>query len=302
MSDEEFLQSLLRSATADLRAPEARPLRRPAVVTMPGRPAPDRPPARRERRRRVLIAVVAAAAGAAAALAATVGFGTPTRPALHPVASVLYRLAAQVKTLPAPTGRYAVQIEQQSEQSSTYLKATVIDSLTGDTWTYQKGPGVPAVLPMAPGFSPTEAALQKADPLDPARLRAALIAQARARSAPAGQTPTDLAVMQAINLLWNPLVQPALRSALVSVIASSPGVTTDAHATDSRGRPAIEISYDDTGLGVRLSVYLQPGTGMVLENSERPYTATADRSLAGSDVYLSQYWTDASPATDPLGG
>ena len=155
---------------------------------------------------------------------------------------------------------------------------------------------------MVRAYLPTEAQLQSSDPTQPARLRTALIAQASAGNPHpiAPQTPNDLAVTQAIDTLWNPLVQPALRAALVSVIASSSGVTTDAHATDSRGRPSIEISYEDAALGMRLSVYLDPSDGAVLESSEQPYTVTADPGLAGHDVYLSHYWTDTSPTVNPL--
>lgn len=311
---EELLRSLFETATRDLRAPKARLRPGPAVVPLPGR----LPPAPRSRPRRLLVVGAAAVAGAAAAVVVMLGFGLgapsgdhpggvatagPASPAVAPTGSaVLYRLASTVRALPTPTGRYAVQIERQSEGPVSYLKATVIDSRTGDTWTYQQGGGVPAVLPMAPGFSPTEAQLQASDPVDPARLRLALIAQASTTNSHpvAPQSPNDLAVTRAVHTLWNPLVQPALRASLVAVIASSPGVTTNPHATDSDGRKSIEVSYDDTGLGVRLSIYLDPSTGAVLESSERPYTAGADPNLAGRDVYLSQYWTDASPTVNPL--
>lgn len=316
VTDEEFLRCVLETATRDLQAPEVQIRPRPTVVPMP---APAAPRGRRWPRR-ALPAGVGALAGAAATLVAILGFGggatfaripsraghpggkTPAAPTALPGSTVLYRLASAVRTLRAPTGRYAVQIERQTEDSTSYLKATIIDSLTGDTWTYQRGPGVPSALPMAPGFSPTETQLQSSDPVDPARLRAALIAQASAGNPRpiAPHNPDDLAVTRAIDTLWNPLVHPALRAALLSVIASSPGVTTDPHAIDSRGQKAIEISYDDSGLGVRLSVYLQPSTGAVLESSEQPYTAGGNPDLAGKDVYLSQYWTDASPTVDPL--
>lgn len=313
MTDEDILRSLFQTATADLHAPPVHIRPRASVVPFTPKPSSPSPSPMQTRIRpgRALLGVGAALAGAAAAVAAMLVFqaGAPAgrRPATgHPVIGhptrVLYQLAATVRVLPVPTGRYAVQVEQQSEGSSSYLKASVIDSRTGDTWTYQQGPGVPAVLPMAPGFSPTETQLQASDPTDPARLRAALIAQAAA-AAPdpvAPQTPDDLAVTQAFDTLWNPLVQPPLRSALVSVIASSPGVTTDPHASDSTGRPAIEISYDDRRLGARFSLYLDPSTATVLENSEQPYTPSANPDLAGHDVYLSQYWTDTAPTTNPL--
>ncbi len=326
MTDEDLLRTLLETATADLAAPDLRLRPAPTVVPLPERSQPAGP-TRRSWPRRIPLAVTAAAMGAAAAVAAmlAVGTGVASRSphsggsagSLTPRAGpaqlqpqpqgrpVLIDLASEVRALPVPSGRYAVQVERQQEGSVSYLKATIIDSRTGDTWTYQRGAGVPSVLPMAPGFSPTEAQLQASDPTDPTQLRAALIAQATA-AAPQGaamhQTPDDLAVTEAINTLWNPLVQPALRAALVTVIASSPGVETDAHATDSSGRRAIRISYVDTGTGERLSVYLDPSTAAVLENSQRPSTAGADQATGGRDVYLSQYWTDAPPTTDPLSG
>lgn len=314
MTDEELLRSLLQTATRDLQAPRVQLRSRLTLA-----PVTTPPTATRRRwRRKLLLGATAVGVGAAAAVGTTLGLGigntaatrTPPRagrstaaaPAATTGSAVLYRLASTVRALPSPTGRYAVQVEQQTEGSSSYLKATVIDSRTGNTWTYQRGPGVPSVLPMAPGFSPTEAQLQSSDPTDPTKLRTALIAQASAANPHplAPQTPNDLAVTQAIDTLWNPLVQPALRGALVSVIASSPGVSTDPRATDARGRKSIEISYRNPGLGVRLSVYLDPATGTVLESSEEPYTAGANPSLAGSDVYLSQYWTNTSPTVNPL--
>lgn len=216
--------------------------------------------------------------------------------------AVLDRLAASIRALSTPSGRYVVQIEQQTEGSTSYLKASIIDSRTGDTWTYQRGDGVPAALPMAPHFSPTEAQIQARYPTSPGALRSALIAQATAGSPTSAQSASaqDLAVSQAIDTLWNPLVQPELRSALVSVIAGSPGVTVDAHATDTRGRKAIEISYVAASLHLVLSVFLDPATGTVLQSSQRPTGANGSSQMLGSDLYLSQYWTDTSPTVDPL--
>ena len=323
MSDDELtLRSLLEAATRDLHAPPAPPhLQRTGVPPRTGRTGG---PARRRPRRALVVttaAATAAATGAAAALAAVLwsGAGTPSSPTGHDPSSrapgagaaaaavpatgstALYRLAASVRALPTPTGRYAVQVEQQTERRTTYLKATIIDSRTGDAWTYQRGPGVPAALPKAPGFSPTEAQLQAGFPTDPAALKQALIARARAAApdSPTPQSPDGLAVTEAIDTLWNPLVKPPLRAALVSVIASCAGVVTDARAIDARGRAAIKIRYNDARLGVEWSVFLDPVTGAVLESAESP-AATADPGLAGDDVYLSHYWTDAPPTSNPL--
>lgn len=315
MTDDEILRSLLKAATRDLQAPQvhARPLR--AVVPLPTRRPADRT---RDFPRRLVFGATAAATGAAAALVTVFGFGLGTSPqktnaptsgasgggpsaVMSSGPGVLYQLAASVRTLPTPTGRYAVQIERQTEQGTSYLKATVVDSRTGDAWTYQRGPDVPATLPKATGFTPTEAQLRANYPTNPARLKQALIAQAAAANSgqPSSETRNDLAVTQAIETLWNPLVQPPLRAALVSVIAATPGVHIEAHTLDARGRNAINIGYDDKQLNVRWSVYLDPSTGAVLESAEVP-TAGGSASLAGEDLYLSHYWTDASPTTNPL--
>ena len=220
---------------------------------------------------------------------------------------LLLRLAAATRVVPVPQGRYVVQIEVQTEGTLRYLKASVIDSRNGNTWTYQQGHGVPPTLPMAPGSSPSEKQLRAKDPTDPTALRAALIAQARAAGpSVVGRPPTpeDLVVTGALDTLWDPLVQPALRAALVTVIAEAPGVRVDPHATDARGRPAIEISYRDTALEETLAVYVDASTGSVLESAQRSYATTAPLGGlgSGSDVYLAQYWTDQSPTVDPLGG
>ncbi len=70
---------------------------------------------------------------------------------------------------------------------------------------------------------------------------------------------------QASDMLWNPLVGPALRSALYKVLAGVPGVTVNTSARDSDGRSATEISrVDDSGLpggrsdGVIYAIYENP--------------------------------------------
>jgi hypothetical protein len=299
------LRTLLRQATSDLRAPEVHVRPSGAVVV----PLPTAAPHPSWRRRRVLHTAAAAAVGAAVATAAVLGAGrtSPTpggARAAAPVAgpAVLDRLAESVQSLPAPTQRYAVQVEQQTEGGSSYRKATVVDRRTGDTWTYQQGDGVPTSLPMAPHFVPTEAQLQARYPTDRAELRKALVAQAVADTGTPGLSAQDLAVTQAIDTLWNPLVQPALRAALVSVIARSPGIAVDAQATDALGRRAIRITYVAASLHQRLSVYLDPATGDVLQTSQRSTSATSPAGMShGSDVYLQQYWTNTPPTVDPLG-
>ena len=62
------------------------------------------------------------------------------------------------------------------EVQDTYRRTSVIDSITGDVWTYQKGAGVPAELPVDRHGSMTQAQFD-AVPTAPAALRAFLISQ-----------------------------------------------------------------------------------------------------------------------------
>jgi hypothetical protein len=314
MTDEELVRSLLRRAMDDLIPPVHHPAHRLRLVAS----GSLRSTRVRPHRRNIQVlrsAAVSAVLVAAVALGFVVLGNRPQvpmqtdSPRIHraPLVSnthVLDQLAASVQTISAPNGRYVVQTEVQTEGTSRYLKASIIDSETGSTWTYQRGPGVPSVLPMAPGFSPTEAELQTSYPTDPTALRSALLAQATGSQSNAAiaQTSNDLVVNGALNALWNPLVQPALRSALLEVIAASPGVTTSATTTDSLGRPAVEISYLDVALGERLSVFLDPKTGEVLETSRTAITSTGTASDTGEDLFLRQYWTTTFPTGDPLNG
>lgn len=312
MTDEELVRSLLRRATNDLEPPVHRPAHRLRIVAQEPR-GMHQP---RQSRVRVLRSAGVSAALVAAAVLGFVMLGGRSQvpmqtspPSIHrsPLVNnthVLDQLAASVQSIPAPTGRYVVQTEVQSEGTTRYLKASIIDSQTGNTWTYQRGPGVPSVLPMAPGFSPTEVEFQTSYPTDPTALRSALLAQAVETSANGAiaQTSNDLVVNDALNALWNPLVQPALRSALLEVIAASPGVATSSTTTDSLGRPAVEISYLDLALGERLAVYLDPKTGEVLETSRTPISPTTATTGAGEDLFLRQYWTTTFPSSDPLTG
>ncbi len=140
---EDTLRELLHLATEDLHAPA------PKLAPVQTLRAP-------RRRWPLLLASAVATAAAATVVAALVTSGTGSSPGLHPAASrptssaipgttgaghstqptpALVGLAAAVKTLPAATGRYAVQIERQSEGDTTYLKASVVDSQTRHIWT-----------------------------------------------------------------------------------------------------------------------------------------------------------------------
>ena len=188
------------------------------------------------------------------------------RPAITLTAAqrALYRLSSAAASAPQGQGRYVVMREIQDN----YKKMSVIDAVTGDVWTYQEGAGIPAELPVARHGSWAQAQYD-AMPTAPAALRAVLISQydqqqKQADGAMAGQrkqkdkilgrahlpairplelTADDKVVAQANLLLWNPLVPPALRSAVFKVLAVTPGVRVNSHARDDLGRPAVKISW-----------------------------------------------------------
>jgi hypothetical protein len=200
------------------------------------------------------------------------------------------------------------------EIQDTYKKMSVIDSLTGDVWTYQQGAGVPAELPVARHDSPTQAQLG-AMPTDPAALRALLISQydqqqKQADQAMAAQlkqkdkilrgqhqpaikplrlTADDKVFEQANLLLWNPLVPPALRSAVFKVLAATPGVQVNSHARDGRGRPAVEISWLDRVTSDTLATFEDPATTRMLEQTDTstPAAVNGHTRSTGRDLYLS---------------
>jgi hypothetical protein len=303
--DEDILRELMHSSTADLHAPSTVTA---GIISCHRR--------RRVRNRAMSVAVTGAAAGTVFALVGSApgasggartgggASGATATPALRLTAAqtALYRLSsAAAAAAPRPAGRYVVLAEKQDD----YARTSVIDSLTGDVWTYQHGAGVPSELPVARHDSPTEAALD-AMPTDPSALRALLLAQAKQQQAqaaaeqqrimapklkgkkgPAASQPhlsdDDLVFEQANMMLWNPLVGPPLRSAVYKVLAATPGVLVSTNARDMIGRPAVEISRLDTATGVQDQTFENPATGAVLETA----FVYSGSKTEGTDLYLS---------------
>jgi len=320
-TDEDILRAVMRRCTEQVHAPASIA----AQVVSRQR--------RRERRGRILtLTATTAALGTAAGVVALVPRQAAQNPGAHPARPAitlttaqrtLYRLSSLAATASPGQGRYVVMREIQDN----YQRTSVIDSRTGDVWTFQKGAGVPAELPVARHDSPTQAQFA-AMPTDPAALRALLISQydqqqkqADAAMAaqlkqkgqdPPGPAPAGHQAAQADRrrqglragqpLLWNPLVPPALRSAVFKVLAATPGVQVNSHARDDRGRPAVEISWFDRVTSDTLATFEDPSTTRMLEQTDTaaPAGVNGHSTDTGRDLYLFQSQQDQFCARQPL--
>jgi len=318
-TDEDILRAAMRRCTEDVHAPA---LIAAQVVSRQRR---------RERRGRILtLTATTAALGTAAGVVALVPRQAAPNPGAHPARPAitltaaqrtLYRLSSLAAT--ASPGQGQGQYVVMREIQDNYQRTSVIDSRTGDVWTFQKGAGVPAELPVARHDSPTQAQFA-AMPTDPAALRALLISQydqqqKRADAAMAAQlkqkdrilrgqhrpaikplrlTADDKVFEQANLLLWNPLVPPALRSAVFRVLAATPGVRVNSRARDDRGRPAVEISWFDRVTSDTLATFEDPSTTRMLEQTDTaaPAGVNGHRTYTGRDLYLSITRASSVPA------
>jgi hypothetical protein len=301
---------------------------------------------RRERRRRaVSLAATGAALGTAAGVIAVVPGHSSlapgateasggTQPVLRLTAGqrVLYHLSSLAARQPQAKGRYAVMSTMGTDVKDT----SVIDGRTGNMWSYQEGSdGTPSGKGYTAHYSPTSAQFA-AMPTGVAALRAALITQWNERTKPAPdpvektsqaapqpsplpvpESDDDMVFQEASYMLWNPLVSPALRSALYKVLATVPGVTVNPSAHDSTGRAAVELSRTDgSGLpggksdGQTYATYENPATGAVLESTVTyppgsgvvtPQDPNGNATVVDTTVYLSVTWANSVPA-NPYGG
>jgi hypothetical protein len=317
-TDEDILRDLMQRCTDGVHPPASITTR---VVTRQRR---------RQRRGRALsIAATGAALGTAAGVVAIAPGQAPhvtrgtqsgvfSQPAVKLTAAqrVLYRLSSVAAGEQEGQGRYVVL----SEKQDNYLKTSVIDGVTGDLWTYQKGAGVPEQPPVDRHGSPTQAEFA-AMPTDPAALRAVLISQFDAQqkqaeaamaalgrkphmsASPAPESGDDKVFGQATGMLWNPLVGPALRSALFRVLATTPGVKVDSQARDNLGRPAVEISRFDSVSKTTYATFEDPTTTVVLEQTytNPPNTGDGPSGFVGTDLYLSTARASTIPP-NPYGG
>ncbi|MGH3173409.1 MAG: hypothetical protein ACRDPF_06010, partial [Streptosporangiaceae bacterium] len=137
--DEDILRELMHRGTDDLHAS---PHITAGVVRRQRR--------RRLRNRALSVAATGAAAGTVFAVVASASGGPPRSNATRPDASraattpalkltaaqtTLYQLSSAAAGTARPEGRYVVMAEKQDN----YARTSVLDSRTGDVWTYQRG-------------------------------------------------------------------------------------------------------------------------------------------------------------------
>jgi hypothetical protein len=330
-TDEDVLRELLHRVTDDLQAPSAvtagivtshyRRLRNTRVLSISTTSVAAAA---------VVAAVVVARVGPSAQPPAALLPATDLPPVNLTAVQVLDQLSVAAAHARQPAGRYVALTEIDLDPGATYSKnllselinpklppslkeqlqqvvtqygyerTVVFDGVTGDVRAYQHGSSVPgASVPSEPPVvkhgSPTRAEFA-AWPTSPAKLRALLVSQA-------GQTvgldingvtltADDLVFQEATSWLWNPLLSPALRSAMYKVLAATPGVTVKTGTTDQAGRPVTEISRADSFAGEE-STFESPGTGAVLEQ---------DFSDGGPAVYASVTGYATLPANPYSGG
>jgi hypothetical protein len=328
-TDEDILRDLMQRATGDLHAPAQAAS---TVLTRLHR--------RRWRNRALSAGVTGVAAGTAVGLMAALGparppGSTPTVPGSTPkvhasrtpalkltaAQRAIYQLSSAAAESPRPSGRYVALTEKDDSGEQLSQRTTVFDGRTGEGWTYQEGAGIPRTFPPEKHASLTEAQFD-AIPTGTAALRAYLINQARQQAAAAlkaeeqqlagqptasappqpSQSTDDQVFEQATDMLWNPLVGPALRAALYKVLATTSGVQVNANARDLSGRPAIEISRPDYAVGEVVATFEDPSNGSVLESlwdyPGNMGVGTVPYSISG--LYLSVTSSSTLPG-DPYG-
>jgi hypothetical protein len=324
-TDEDLLRDLMHRATGDLHA---RSEISAGIVTASRR---------RHRRTRALGASVTGAAAVAVGVAAVASSGaSPAGPAGRPARTsgpaiqltvaqrTLRHLSAAAAAATAPKGHWV----KMTEVAGSLHKTTIINTSNGDVWTYQPGVGggAPAELYSKAGM-PTAAQLD-AYPTSAPALRAFLVRQAKQQQIQAlrkmvaqlqkeskrlarlkkisiasqpKETSQDWAFSQAAYVLWNPEISPALRSALLKVIAATPGVAVNSHARDSLGRPAVEISRYDSAAHYTEAIFEAPDATRVLETSSLEPAVPAQDGVPAqkayqlSDTYLSITWSVTRP-------
>ena len=302
------------------------------VLDGPDEPRPARPGGRRPSRR-LVIAAAALAATTAVATVGAVGLDVVTLPwndtvpaagayaatppplTYVPVAGtapeVLSEIATRTAALPddVGAGRYA-RVETQEWSLFTrvggddHTVTSTVMPQRSTTWLAADGsgrsvvrydqPGIPWTTTKRKTFEPGE----RGSPWPTLSADDATTAKRLALGHPASNGPAERLV--AIDdLLRDQPMRPAVRAAVLRYLADTPTLELAGTTTDRLGRPGVAFSLDSdhTGLPMRYTMVVDPGTGRVLD-SEEMLTTTAGRlnvpipSVIGYTAYRSSAWTD----------
>jgi hypothetical protein len=242
---------------------------------------------------------VIAATGIAtvAATVMTLTLGSVGSPVMNAAAAEMTKLASNAASAPALQGRYVIlsETDTQAGVAGEFQRTSVIDTETGASTTYQFAAALDGVAPssdytsapsvLTEGSDPTSSETWFAAlPTDPTALSAKLLQIAKQQVAESDaqlaklqrttgekafvQQPTlsddDYIYQEADTLLWSPLVEPDLRSALYEVLASMSGYSVNETATDPSGRTAIAMTRTYSGTNETDTTYEDPTTGAVL--------------------------------------
>lgn len=118
-------------------------------------------------------------------------------------------------------------------------------------------------------------------PTDPDELYALIAGRGEAAGFPGGGP----VYAEVIGVLTEP-APPALRAALFEVLARIPGITVETGVTDRLGRVGTAVSLDDTELGLRRQVIVDPATSTLLGRRDFQLAPAAWNDLGAGGLLL----------------
>jgi hypothetical protein len=257
--------------------------------------------ARRGRRRWIAAGAVAAAAAAALVLGLVLPSGTPGA-APNAAAATLERLAVHAAAAPADLVRPGQfrHLRDKEVQTGSQPHTTLIENWTafdGTVWSKRIGfpfAGQTAYLkfPVADrgsDFSWPSPQFLGSLPTDVSELRDYL------RSHVSGSASKDEAVFVAVgDMLRGGMASPELRAASIRVLERTPHIIASS-STDSLGRPALVITFDDRHArsNETEALLFDPNTSVLLEERQR---ARNGGSFGFTSTYTGSSTVDAVPA------
>jgi putative cell wall-binding protein len=208
----------------------------------------------------------------------------------------LNNVATTESTSTAYTGQFGVLSTHLQTGSGAVNTTQVFDGNAGTSTFYTQGQGS-KVIPS----TPTRADFTAFPTNNSAALESAVNAAFAAVYASEGYTSTDTNAQFLVNaeqVLLNPLASPPLRLAVYVALANLPGVVVTSGAKDANGHSGIEISGSISGNvtldGDQLGYIFDPLTGNLLEDD---IVTPAGTGIASSTV--TTFTTAATAPADP---